>query len=105
MQRSNAVMRYQVYSLNTSSTAEAAPDTTPQLIALAVSLVGGQRKVMEQMRCSDADFLLYRSGQKELPLPELDRLASLIIDEQQRAIAKRRESLNSIHSKRIRAQR
>jgi hypothetical protein len=105
VRKSTAVMRYQVYSLHTSSAADAAPDTTPQLIALAVSLVGGGRKVMEQMRCSDADFFLYRSGQKELPLPELDRLVSLIIDEQQRAIAKRRESLTSIHSKRTSAQR
>ena len=61
VQKSTAVTRFQVYSLSTSSTTEVAPDTTAQLIALAVSLVGDQSRVMEQMRCSDADFFLAAS--------------------------------------------
>lgn len=76
-----------------SNAATPRPDTTPQLIALAVSLVGDQSKVMKQMRCSEADFLLYSSGEKELPLRELDRLVSLIVHEQQAKIAAQRERL------------
>jgi hypothetical protein len=77
------------------------PDTTPQLIALAVSRVGDQGKVMEQMRCSEADFLLYRSCQKEVPFEELHRLVSVIIHEQQIKIRKQGERLNAIHAKRM----
>ena len=58
------------------------PDTAPQLIALAVSLVGNHSEVMKQIRCSDEDFVSYCSGEKELPSSKLDLLVSLIIDEQ-----------------------
>ena len=74
------------------------PDTTPQLIALAVSLVGDQSKVMTQMRCSEADFLLYCSGEKALPLRELDRLVSLIVHEQQAKISAQRERLRAFRA-------
>lgn len=82
-----------------SNAATPRPDTTPQLIALAVSLVGAQSKVMEQMRCPEADFLLYCSGEKELPLRELDRLVSLIVHEQQIKIVEQRERLSAFRAK------
>lgn len=82
-----------------STVATRAPDTTLKLIALAVSLVGDQSKVMKQMRCSEADFLLYCSGEKELPLRELDRLVSLIVHEQQAKVAAQRERLRAFRAK------
>jgi hypothetical protein len=69
---------------------------------MAVSLLGDRSKVMEEMRCSEADFSLYCSGQKELPFPELSRLISLIIDKQRMAIDKNREALSAIRAKRKR---
>lgn len=99
MQKSTAATRHPVLSLNPASTRkDATPDTTPQLIALAVSLVGDPSKVLDQMRCSEGDFFLYRSGRKEVPLPELDRLVSLIIEEQRANTTKHRESLKAIRA-------
>jgi hypothetical protein len=69
------------------------PNTDSRLIAIAVSLVGDSKKVMDQMRCSEADFREYCENRKELPWPELDRLISLIIDEQGKAIATHRALL------------
>jgi hypothetical protein len=54
---------------------------------------------MKQMRCSEADFLLYCSGEKELPLRELDRLVSLIVHEQQAKVAAQRERLRAFRAK------
>jgi hypothetical protein len=72
------------------------PDTASRLIAMAVSLVGDSRKVMEQMRCSEADFQLYCAGEKEPQWSEYDRLIGLIVDEQGIIIAKNRELLNRL---------
>jgi hypothetical protein len=83
-----------------ASTTEAQPKTGARLIAIAVSLIGAENKVKEQMRCSDADFLLYCSGEKEVPFPELDRLISLIIHEQGMLIAKNRQISAELRAKR-----
>lgn len=97
MRNSTAVTRHRFsYGQPADNTEAQTPDTTPQLIALAASLVGEQSKVMEQMRCSEADFVLYCSGEKELPLPELDRLVSLIVEEQRSRILKHRQSLRAL---------
>jgi hypothetical protein len=81
-----------------SNAATPRPDTTPQLIELAISLVGDRTNVMEQMRCSEADFLLYCSGEKELPFAELDRLVAVIVDEQKRKIAEQHERLRAFRA-------
>lgn len=97
MRNSTAVTRHRFsYGQPADNTEAQTPDTTPQLIALAASLVGEQSKVMEQMRCSEADFVSYCSGEKELPLPELDRLVSLIVEEQRSRILKHRQSLRAL---------
>ena len=69
---------------------------------MAASLVGDETKVKEKMRCSEADFLLYCAGQKEVPTSELDRLISLMVHEQLLLIAKHREFLAEIRVKRRR---
>ena len=98
MQKSTAAAPDQ-FSLACTPEAES-PKTTPRLIAMAASLVGDENKVKAHMRCSEADFLLYCSGQKEPPFPELDRLISLIIHEQGVLIAKHREFLAEVRAKR-----
>ena len=99
--RKSTAMSHPLSSSDSASTPEAVtPDTDPQLIALAVSLAGSESKVMEQIGCSQADFLLYRSGAKELPVPELDRLVSMIIEAQGSAIAMHREALKAIRGRR-----
>lgn len=85
-----------------ASRKESEPLTTPRLIAMAASLVGDENTVKEKMRCSEADFLLYCAGQKEVPTPELDRLISLLVHEQLFLIAKHREFLAEIRVKRRR---
>jgi hypothetical protein len=69
------------------------PNTDSRLIAMAVSLLGDWRKVMEQLRCPETDFREYSEGSRELPGPELDRLISLIIREQGKVIAAHRDML------------
>lgn len=66
---------------------------------MAVSLIGDESKVRQHTRCSDADLRLYCSGQKELPIAELDRLVSLIVHEQGMLIAKNRAYLAEIRAK------
>ena len=68
---------------------------------MAASLVGDENSVREHMRCSEADFLLYCSGEKEVPMPELERLIALIIHEQGILLAKHREFLAEIRAKRM----
>ena len=67
---------------------------------MAVSLVGESRRVMEQMRCSEADFQLYCAGEKEPEWSEFDRLIALIVYEQGIIIAKNRELLNKLRDRR-----
>jgi hypothetical protein len=76
------------------------PNTASRLIAMAVSLVGDSRRVMEQMRCSEADFQLYCAGEREPGWSEYDRLIALIVDEQGIIIAKNRELLNKLRERR-----
>ena len=42
------------------------PTMSARLIAMAVSLVGDAGVVRNHMRCSEADFIAYCDGQKEL---------------------------------------
>ena len=67
---------------------------------MAASLVGDENKVRQHMRCSEADFFMYCSGEKELPFPELDRLITLIVHEQGLLIAKHREFLAEVRGRR-----
>lgn len=76
------------------------PNTASRLIAIAVSLVGDSRRVMEQMRCSEADFQLYCAGEKEPEWSEFDRLIGLIVREQGIVIAKNRELMNKLRDRR-----
>lgn len=71
---------------------------------MAASLVGDENKVKEQMRCSEADFLLYCSGKKDVPISELEKLISLIVREQAVLIAKHREFLTELRTRRLRLQ-
>ena len=69
------------------------PGTASRLISLAASLVGGTDQVKTAMGCSTEDFHAYCAGRKEPPWLELDRLTTLIMREQQKAIAQNRERL------------
>ena len=101
MQKSTAAAQHQLSSSDSASPPVAQPpNTTPRLIAMAASLVGDETKVMEHLRCSEADFLLYCSGQKELPFAELDRLVSLIVHEQGVLIAQHRQFLAEVRARR-----
>ena len=96
----NTAEQHQFSDTDSGSTTEVlTPDTDQALIALAVSLVGDRSKVMKHIRCSEADFLSYCSGEKELHLPQLHRLVSLIIDEQRIAMTKHGAPLNLVHPK------
>lgn len=75
------------------------PNTSSRLIAMAASLVGDKAEVMAQMKCSEADFREYRAGAKEPNLAELDRLITLIIREQGTLIARNRDLLAKIRSR------
>jgi hypothetical protein len=74
------------------------PNTTSRLIAMAVSLVGAA-DVMARMKCSEEDFRQYCEGQKEPTWPELDKLVTLIIEQQRVRIAKNREFLARMRAK------
>ena len=76
------------------------PNTSSRLIAMAVSLVGDSRKLMEHMHCSEADFLAYCDGRKEPTWPELDRLITLIVREQGKIIAHNRDLLAAQRARR-----
>jgi hypothetical protein len=75
------------------------PNTTSRLIAMAASLVGEAEQVRAHMACSAADFLEYCAGRKEPPMPEFDRLISLIVREQGKIIAANRELIARIRAR------
>ena len=75
------------------------PNTSSRLIALAVSLVGSGQAVSAKMRCTEDDFRDYCAGTKEPSWPELDRLVSMIVREQGKMIAKNRELLNQMRTR------
>lgn len=67
-----------------------------RLIAMAVSLVGDAGVVRNHMRCSEADFIAYCDGQKELNATMLEAVVALIVHEQGSLIAKNREMLGEL---------
>jgi hypothetical protein len=75
------------------------PNTTSELIAMAVSLVGESEFVRETMNSSPEDFQDYCAGQQEPSLSEFDRLVNLIIAEQAKIIVKNREFIAKIRAK------
>ena len=79
---------------------EAQANTGARLIAMAVSLVGSVQEVKACMRSTEADFLDYCAGAKELGLAELDRLITLVIREQGKIIAQNRDLLQRAREKR-----
>ena len=76
------------------------PNTSSRLIAMAVSMLGSAQAVNAEMRCSAQDFDDYRIGKKEPSWPELDRLVTLIVREQNKLIARNRELLARIRARR-----
>lgn len=76
------------------------PSTGARLIAMAVSLAGSVEEVKACMRSTEADFLDYCAGAKEMALDELDRLVTLIIREQGKIIAQNRDLLQRAREKR-----
>ena len=76
------------------------PNTGARLIAMAVSLAGSVQEVKACMRSTEADFLDYCAGARELSLAELDRLITLIIREQGKIIAQNRDLLQRVREKR-----
>jgi hypothetical protein len=76
------------------------PNTGPRLIAIAVSLAGSVQEVRAYMRSTEADFLEYCAGAKELAFDELDRLITFIVREQGKIIAQNRDLLQRVREKR-----
>ena len=75
------------------------PNTTSELIAMAVSLLGESEYVRETMKSSPEDFQAYCAGHKEPTLSEFDRLVDLIITEQAKFIVKNRELIARLRAK------
>jgi hypothetical protein len=71
-----------------------------RLIAMAVSLVGGSDVVQKHLHCSDADFIAYCNGHKELDTAALEAVVALIVHEQGNIIAKNRELLAELRQRR-----
>lgn len=69
------------------------PNTASRLIAMAVSLVGEEDKVMKHMQCSRDAFVQYCEGRKVPTRSELDRLITLVVREQGSSIARSRALL------------
>jgi hypothetical protein len=75
------------------------PNTSSRLIAMAANLVGSTQEVMARMKCSAAEFDDYRASRKEPTWAQLDRLVTLIVNEQQVRIEKNREFLRAARRK------
>lgn len=75
-------------------------NTTSRLISIAASLVGSPAEVMAAMQSSAEDFRLYSDGTREPTGPELERLISLIVREQQKQISANRAALARVSVKR-----
>jgi hypothetical protein len=69
-------------------------NTTSRLIAMAASLVGSAERVMAAMQSSAENFRLYAEGTREPTWPELERLISLIVREQQKVISANRAAVS-----------
>jgi hypothetical protein len=76
------------------------PNTSSRLIAMAVNLLGSSQEVMARMKCSAVEFEDYCASRKEPTWAQLDRLVTLIVDEQQAGITKNREFLRAARRKR-----
>jgi hypothetical protein len=72
------------------------PNTSSRLIAMAASLVDSAEQVRVEMGCTPEDFREYCAGHKEPPMPEFDRLITLIVREQGRMIAQNRELIAKV---------
>jgi hypothetical protein len=75
------------------------PNTSSRLIAMAANLVGSTQEVMARMKCSVAEFDDYRASRKEPTWAQLDRLVTLIVNEQQVRIEQNREFLRAARRK------
>lgn len=76
-----------------------AESTASSLIDMAVSLMGSVEPVIKEMKSSPDNFREYRAGTKKVPPLEYDRLIFLIIREQGNIIAKKRELLAKLSSR------
>jgi hypothetical protein len=72
------------------------PNTTSRLIAMAIVLVGDAEDVRRIMGAADEDFAGYRSGDKEPPWQQFDRLIELIMARQREHIAESRRRLQDL---------
>jgi hypothetical protein len=75
------------------------PNTSSRLIAMAANLVGSRQEVMARMKCSAAEFDDYCASRKEPTMAQLDRLVTLIVNEQQARIEQNREFLRAARRK------
>jgi hypothetical protein len=75
------------------------PNTSSRLIAMAANLVGSRQEVMARMKCSATEFDDYCASRKEPTWAQLDRLVTLIVNEQQVRIEKNREFLRAARRK------
>ena len=76
------------------------PTMSARLIAMAVSLVGDAAAVRNHLGCSEADFIAYCNGHKEVDAGALNALVGLIVHEQGIIIAKNREMLSELRKRR-----
>ena len=76
------------------------PTMSARLIAMAVSLLGDSDAVRKHLRCSEADFIAYCDGKKELDTAALEVVVDLIVHEQGKIIAKNRDMLDELRKRR-----
>jgi hypothetical protein len=86
-------------TVDPSQLERSAENTASRLIDIAVSLMGSVEPVIKEMNSSTDNFREYRAGTKKIPSLEYDRLISLIIREQGNVIAKNRELLAKLSSR------
>ena len=66
---------------------------------MAANLVGSRQEVMARMKCTPAEFEDYCAGRKEPSAAQLERLVTVIVNEQQIRINKNREYLRAARRK------
>jgi hypothetical protein len=86
-------------TVDRSELERSAENTASRLIDIAVSLMGSVEPVIKEMKSSTDNFREYRAGTKKVPPLEYDRLISIIIREQGNVIAKNRELLAKLSSR------
>ena len=86
-------------TVDPSELERSAENTASGLIDMAVSLMGSVEPVIKEMKSSTDNFREYRAGTKKVPPLEYDRLISLIVREQGNTIAKNRELLAKLSSR------